>query len=187
MKVIVGLGNPGKTYEHTRHNVGFKVIDELAKRFKVEFKKKRKYFSLIGEETASADKIWLMKPQTYMNLSGSAVLSVVKNTNIGLENLLIISDDINLELGRIRIREKGTSGGHNGLNSIIEYFAGDKEFPRLRIGVGYNEQIPAEKYVLGKFLPVERKEIEEIVKKAADVVEYFLREGIDKTMNKYNR
>lgn len=184
MKLVVGLGNPGKIYRDTRHNLGYKVVEELSKRFNTDFRK-RKFKAKIAEFEMEEEKIYLVKPLTFMNLSGEVVKEVLKYLKAEVKDLLVISDDINLPLGKIRIRQKGTSGGHKGIQSIIENI-GDK-FARLRIGTGKPlEEESYTEFVLGKFKKEEREIINQAMKKAADAVEVYLKKGITSSMNKYN-
>ena len=131
---MVGLGNPGLKYEFTRHNIGFRIVDSLAQQIEIEFKKVKSYYSLISRGMINNQKVILIKPQTFMNLSGRAVSKVVSYYKIPLQNILIVYDDLNLELGQVRIRKKGSAGGHKGMESSIQYF-NSEDVPRLRIGI----------------------------------------------------
>jgi len=167
MKLIIGLGNPGKEYVWTRHNVGFMVIDQIVKDLKLsKLKLEEKRKAEITTSGNGRDKILLAKPQTFMNVSGEAVGALLRFYKIRPQNLIVIVDDVNLELGDVRVREKGSAGGHNGLKSIIETL-GTNEFKRIRIGVGWDKRIPMDKYVLGKFKVGERRLIAPAIKKAA--------------------
>ncbi|CAM4124386.1 aminoacyl-tRNA hydrolase [Erysipelothrix inopinata] len=148
MKVIVGLGNPGKEYEKTRHNAGFMVVDGLADKLNIDINTK-KHKALIGVGHYQGQKIMLVKPQTYMNLSGETVGEIVRYYDLDLDDLLIVSDDLDSEIGVIRIRLKGSSGGQNGIKSIINHL-GTQEFNRLKIGIGKSSIIKTVDYVLGK-------------------------------------
>lgn len=186
MYVIVGLGNPDKKYEKTRHNVGFDVIDSLASHLGVEVKTKR-FRSLCGIGNVDGEKVVLMKPQTYMNASGEAVRKIVDFYKIDPESdLIVISDDINLDIGRIRIREKGSAGGHNGLKNIIAHLKSEG-FSRVRVGVGENggnsELI---NHVLGKFSKAERKIVDESIDTARDAVIDIIKNGEEHAMNQFN-
>ena len=187
MYIITGLGNPGRKYEATRHNMGFDVVDILAKRHGVRVETARSR-ALVGNGVIGGEKALLVKPQTFMNLSGeavSALLSYYKEDPA--ESLIIISDDIDLPVGHIRIRKSGSPGGHNGLKDIVSRI-GTQEFIRIRIGVG---QKPADwdlaDYVLSRFVPADRKKIDEAEEAAASAVEAILTDGVDKAMNVYNR
>lgn len=184
MKIIVGLGNPGKEYKKTRHNIGFMVLEEIASRYRVE-KEESRFDALIAHLRISGEKVLLVKPLTYMNLSGKSVQPLVYWYKINLEDLMVIYDDMDLNSGILRIRKKGGTGGHNGLKSISERLS-SKEFPRIRLGIGRPEHQEASSWVLGKFTDNENDEVLIAVKNAADAVETWVKEGIDKTMNEYN-
>jgi PTH1 family peptidyl-tRNA hydrolase len=182
--VIVGLGNPGRKYSATRHNIGFRVIDSLSKRLSVGFTEKQKY--LKGEGLYKDNRLILIKPLTYMNLSGVAVREVLRMRNCPTERLIVVHDDLDLSVGRIKIRERGSSGGHRGIQSIIESI-GTNEFIRVKIGVGRSPEIPAEVYVLKKFSPQERELIDEAVESASDAVLSVIDKGVSGAMTEYNR
>ena len=181
--LIVGLGNPGKKYQETRHNIGFIVIDSLATKFKQSF---HKFQNIAWATSFSENKIEviLLKPTTYMNLSGIAIAAGIKKYHISLANLLIICDDLNMPFGTIRIRSKGSDGGQKGLRSIIQEL-GRQDFPRLRIGVGDHFDDAAE-YVLSSFTEAERKYIPSIAETAGDAVLSFIHKGIELTMSRFN-
>ena len=184
MKIIVGLGNPGLRYRNTRHNAGFLVIDELAKRHRIRVNKKA-YGGLCGTGRINGVEILLFKPLTYMNLSGSAVSAVVSEKLQEKEDLLVVSDDIALTLGNIRLRTKGSSGGQNGLRSIIDRLGED--FARLRIGIGTDKEImDSSSFVLGPFTRKERPLLAEALENAAGCVETWLTEGVLEAMSRYN-
>jgi len=186
MHLIVGLGNPGRKYAGTRHNVGFEVVDVLAERFKVDWESApRGVEALIARDRAG--DILLVKPLTFMNLSGPAVLGLLQFYKIELPDLFVIVDDVNLELGRLRARAAGSAGGHNGLKSIIGAL-GSHEFARVRVGVGGGEprRVLAD-HVLGRFAPEERPIIAEAVTRTADAAELFIDQGIAPVMNRFNR
>ncbi|SHJ98645.1 aminoacyl-tRNA hydrolase [Tepidibacter formicigenes] len=185
MYVIVGLGNPGRQYENTRHNVGFDVIDILSKNNNIEVKK-IKHKALIGEGRIGNEKVILVKPQTYMNLSGQSVLDIYKYYKVNPENIIVIYDDIDLNVGRIRIRKKGSAGTHNGMRSIIYNLQFDN-FPRIRIGVSKPEKgQDLASFVLSKFKKEEIEPLNETLNRAASAIEAIIKEGIDLSMNKYN-
>ena len=184
VKIIVGLGNPGKEYEGTRHNVGFEVVDRLASSLNIEIKKK-KFGGLIGEGFFEDCKLLLVKPQEYMNLSGQSVATVAGFYKVNKEDIMILTDDLALEPGRIRLRAKGSAGGHNGLQDIISKLGGDV-FARVRIGIGKSERIPTKSYVLGKPSLADRTLIKRAQSRAKESVMCWLRDGIDSAMNKYN-
>ncbi len=184
LKLIVGLGNPGSEYERTRHNVGFDVLDELAGRHRTAFKNHAKWKAKAAKIADVGGGLLLAKPITFMNLSGWAVRELASFHKLAPSDLLVISDDADLPLGRLRIRASGSAGGHNGLKSIIEEL-GTEEFPRLRIGVG-RQAGGLRNHVLGRFAPDEQPLIDEAVKKAADAAEMFVNENILAAMNRYN-
>lgn len=184
MKMIAGLGNPGRDYASTRHNLGFMVVDEIARRLRAGQRRERFKATLL--ETADADqKIVLVMPQTYMNLSGIAVREAARWYRLPLADLLVVADDIDLPFGALRLRGSGGSGGHNGLKSIIAEFGSDA-FPRLRIGIGRGEG-HAIRQVLTRFNPEEERELPDIVQAAADCALDWARHGIVTAMNRCNR
>ena len=186
MKLIVGLGNIGKEYENTRHNIGFMVVDELAKRWGVSFNRTDK--NAMFAEHRAPEKIMLIKPTTYMNLSGIAVGAYANYYNLGNEEIAVIQDDLDLPVGQLRIRKKGSAGGHNGIKSIQEHLGTD-EFPRFKVGIshpGRNGKAVVS-HVLKPFAGEEKAAIEEAVKKMADALERWVKEDIDAVMNEYNK
>lgn len=183
--IIIGLGNPGRQYENTHHNVGFDTVDILSGKFGIKIAK-LKHKALIGDGLIQGKRVLLVKPQTYMNLSGESVREVVEWYNIPLKNIIIIYDDVDLPLGRIRIRPKGSSGTHNGMKSIIYQLQSD-EFPRIRIGIGKPpENWDMADYVLSRFDAEERKIIDQSISKAAEAAVEIINSGIEKAMNMYN-
>jgi len=185
MYAIIGLGNPEKQYDKTRHNIGFDVIDELAFQMGVSVTTKR-HKALCGVGMIGTEKVVLVKPQTYMNLSGESVRAVMDFYKLNpKEDIIVIYDDISLDIGNIRIRAKGSAGGHNGIKSIIAH-AGTQEFKRIKVGVGSNMSGDMVKHVLGKFPPNERKIVDDAVKDAAAAAEVMIIENIDTAMNKFN-
>jgi PTH1 family peptidyl-tRNA hydrolase len=181
--LIAGLGNPGRGYSKTRHNAGFMAIDVLAGRFGFELKIKEAYSLRKG--SIEGNDVILMEPLTFMNRSGLAVREVMKKYNVSPENLMVIHDDIDMETGKLKIREKGSSGGHKGIESIIELI-GTKEFIRVKIGVGREEGLPVENYVLSKFRKDEIPLIKDAVNRASDAVVEIIKSGVDRAMNKFN-
>lgn len=182
MKVIVGLGNPGSRYAGTRHNVGFEVVDRLAARAPAQVR----FEALTAEIWEGAQKILLAKPQTFMNRSGRSVRQIVDYYEVPRAELLVICDDINLPLGRLRFRARGTHGGHNGLRDIQNQL-GTTEYPRLRIGIDLPPpETPSEEYVLARFRPSERPIIEDACERAAQAVTLWIGQGIEACMNQYN-
>ena len=184
--LVVGLGNPGEKYENTRHNVGFLTVDELAERARVPVQK-LKYRALTNTVELGGARALLMKPVTYMNLSGEAVGQAARFYKIPPERVLVISDDVSLPLGKLRIRKSGSAGGHNGLKNIIQHLGTD-QFPRVKIGVGEkpHPDYDMADWVLSRFTGEDLKTITQAVKRAADAVECFVREGPDKAMNQFN-
>lgn len=185
MFLVIGLGNPGKEYAETRHNVGFKTIDLLAKNNNITMNK-IKFKSVYGEGVIAGRKVVLVKPQTYMNNSGIAVKELYDFYKLPIEDMIVLVDDIDIDFAQIRIRKKGSAGTHNGLRSIIQHI-GDENFPRLKIGIGQKkEKQDLAAFVMGKFSKDEREEIAIAVEEAASAIECLLEEGIDMAMNKYN-
>jgi PTH1 family peptidyl-tRNA hydrolase len=187
MYLLVGLGNPGAEYEWTRHNLGFMLIDKLAAEAGASVKRKD-CRSLVGSATIENERVRLVKPQTFMNLSGEAVACLAAKDDIEdvSKSLIVISDDLALPFGTIRLRERGSAGGHNGLKSIIGSI-GTNEFMRLRIGIQPEHPInDAKAFVLDEFRKTQREEVEKILDKAAEAVHSVLRNGIKKAMSEYN-
>lgn len=185
MKLVVGLGNPGRKYEETRHNVGFQVATKLAERFG-QSTPRSKFQGEVVEGAVGFEKLLLLCPHTYMNRSGSSVLASREFYKLELADLLIVCDDLSLPLGKLRIRTKGSSGGQNGLRDIIRCL-GSEEFPRLRIGIGTPPPgWDAADFVLSKFTADDRAEMEIAVSRAADAVECWVKDGIESCMNQYN-
>lgn len=184
MIILVGLGNPGKEYEKTRHNIGFRVIDALAKELQLSFSK-AKFNGLIAEGYYRGEKILLVKPTTYMNRSGQTLQQLVNFYKISGKDLLVVYDDVDLEVGTLRLRKSGGAGTHNGMRDILAKL-GWKDFPRLRIGIDQDKRIPLASYVLSTFSKEEEAVIEETLDKAVKALLLFLDEGIDAAMNLYN-
>jgi PTH1 family peptidyl-tRNA hydrolase len=184
MKLVVGLGNPGRKYDGTRHNVGFEVLDLLAGRHRLEWESAPAE-ALIAKWRAAS--VLLAKPLTFMNLSGQAVGDLLRFFKVDLADLLVVVDDVNLEVGRLRARPNGSAGGHNGLKSIIGLL-GSEEFARLRVGVGRGDaRRDLADHVLARFDPNERDDVAEMVGRAADAVALFTTDGIGQVMNRFNR
>jgi len=181
--LIVGLGNPGERYARTRHNVGFQALDHLAKRHRLSFRKVRQQALLAGGEI-EGHQVALLKPLTYVNRSGDAVAPLLRGYGLPLDRLLVIYDDLDLPLGKIRIREQGSAGGHKGMASIIALLG--PEIPRLRVGIGRKEEYPKE-YVLSPFTAEERVMSEKGYEGIADAVECTIREGLSRAMERFNR
>lgn len=184
MKLIVGLGNPGKEYEGTKHNMGFMAIDKYAASKNIEINKS-KFNGLYTEFNNNGEKIILLKPQMYINLSGDVIKKYVDFYKIDINDILIISDDLDLEIGKIKLKYKGGSGGHNGLKNI-EANLKSNEYKRIKIGISNNKQIDTKDYVLGKFSPENKKIIDEIISKIPQILDDYLVLKFDNLMNKYN-
>lgn len=185
MKLIVGLGNIGREYANTRHNIGFMVVDELAKRLGLSFNKEDRH--AMYTEFRNPEKIIIIKPTTYMNLSGIAVGEYANFYHIDPEDIAVISDDMDLPVGHLRIRKKGSAGGHNGLKSIMQHL-GTEDFPRFKIGIGHpdrNNKAVVD-HVLHPFQGEDKTAIDEAVKKMADALSDWLKEDIDLVMQNYN-
>ena len=184
--LIVGLGNMGDQYEHTRHNVGFDVIDQLADDLDIPVQR-LKFKALTNTASLGGQTVLLMKPVTYMNLSGEAVAPAASFYKIPPEHILVISDEVSLPPGKLRIRQSGSAGGHNGLKNIISHLHTD-QFPRIRLGVGGkpHPDYDMADWVLGKPQGDDRKNIDEAIKKAAQAVECYIKEGPQKAMGKFN-
>lgn len=186
MKVVLGLGNPGKRYEKTRHNLGFKVVDRIAERRGVSVKE-TKYESLVGSFELRGERVLLVKPQTYVNESGRVARSLLRYLPIGLRDLVVVHDDLDLPFGRIRIRPRGGAGGHRGVLSLLEAL-GEENFFRVRVGIGRPPPgVDAAAYVLAPFSAEEAAALEGIVSRAADAVSCLLEEGSERAMEKFNR
>jgi PTH1 family peptidyl-tRNA hydrolase len=184
MFVVIGLGNPGRKYENTRHNIGFNIVNVLASEYSIKINQ-IKHKSLIGTTFVNGEKIMLVKPQTYMNNSGEAVREIIDYYNVPLENALIVYDDVDTKIGSIRIRSKGSGGSHNGMNNII-YLLGCDDIPRLRFGIERSENIPLRNYVLNEFDKKNIEKINETIAKSVEACKIFINSGIDKAMNDCN-
>ncbi len=185
MKLIVGLGNPGPRYEKTRHNIGFEVIDELASRNGVKLSD-AKFSGLFANINKNGEKAILLKPLTYMNLSGESIRPLADYYKIPVENVLVIYDDLDLPVGKIRLRQKGSAGGHNGMKSTIQHL-GTSEFNRIRIGINRPpEGIKVPDYVLGRFSSDEWDEMQSVIQTCADACEEWLEKPFLEVMNRFN-
>ena len=184
--LVVCLGNPGDKYENTSHNVGFMVADELAERKSIPVQR-LKFKALTNTTQLGGAQVLLMKPVTYMNLSGEAVRQAADFYKVPPEHVLVVSDDVSLPVGRLRIRRGGSAGGHNGLKSIIQQLGTD-QFPRLKVGVGEkpHPDYDLADWVLGKFVGDDKKTIDAAIKRAADAVECYIQDGPDKAMSRFN-
>ncbi|WP_333871437.1 aminoacyl-tRNA hydrolase [Desulforamulus putei] len=184
MKLIVGLGNPGIEYAHTRHNIGFMVVDSLARELGTDINKNQ-HKALVGQASIGGEKVILAKPQTYMNLSGQAVVALMNWYKLTPEDLLVIADDMDLPPGRLRIRKKGSDGGQKGLRNIIELL-GTQEITRMRLGIGRPEH-GAVDHVLGKITGTEAELISSAIAAAVEAAKVWVLEGTDKAMNRFNQ
>lgn len=184
MYIIAGLGNPGRRYEQTRHNIGFLTVDRIAEELGIRTDR-IKFQSLVGETVFSGQKIVLMKPQTYMNLSGRAVREIMNFYKLPPENLIVIYDDIDIAQGKIRVRKSGSAGTHNGMRDIIYQLQSDR-FPRIRVGIGGEIRGDLADFVIGGFSKEEVPLLEEAVSRAAKAALAIVSDGIDKAMNEYN-
>ena len=184
--LIVGLGNPGLQYEKTRHNAGFMVIDALAEKYGAGFPK-RKYDALIGECKIGDNRIMLVKPQTFMNLSGKAVTAICSFYKIPYDKVIVMFDDVSLDVGKIRVRRKGSDGGHNGIKDIIQ-LSGTSDIPRIKIGVGKkpNAEYDLKDWVLGKFSKEDLDTFQKATEIGVKAAEEIIKRGIDSAMNRYN-
>lgn len=186
MILIAGLGNPGKEYENTRHNAGFLVLDTLAQKLGTDLSE-RKHRALCGKAVIGGQKVILLKPQTYMNSSGESIRAAADYYKVPPEDILVVYDDISLAPGQLRIRAKGSAGGHNGIKSIIAHL-GTQEFPRVKVGIGEKPpRMDLADYVLGHFSSGEKKIMEEAAKEAADAICEIVNVGIEQAMNDHNR
>jgi PTH1 family peptidyl-tRNA hydrolase len=187
LKLVIGLGNPGVAYEQTRHNIGFMVVDELARRQGVMLKKKFWFPALQAKCSMGENEVRLLKPTTFMNRSGKAVWGAMKKWRVPADSTVVIYDDVDLAFGGIRVRAKGSGGSHNGMKSILEWLQ-TKGFPRVRVGIGPK---PAEadmiEFVLAGFTEQEHLKLEKVVERAADAVESILSVGTERTMNEFNQ
>jgi len=191
MKLIVGLGNPGKTYAHNRHNAGFRCLNYFARLHSIRFDH-RQCRARVGLAEAKGEKVLLAKPGTFVNLSGQSIAGLVHKHDITLSDLLVVYDDLDLPLGKIRLRQNGSSGGHKGMNSIISAL-GSEDFPRIRVGIGRpqgEEQSMNEdaivNYVLSDFSPQEEAIIKPVIAKVSEAIDCFITEGIEAAMGKFN-
>lgn len=185
MKLIVGLGNPGASYRQSRHNVGFLVVAQLQQRWSIEVKR-HKFKGLFGDGRVGGQQVALLAPQTYMNRSGASVSEAVNFFQLSLADILVVMDDMDLELGQLRLRSSGSPGGHKGLRDIIAHLGTD-EFARMRIGIGAAPAGDSVDYVLGNFSVQEQPLMEAAFAQACQAVECWVHEGIDQAMNRFNR
>lgn len=184
MKLIVGLGNPGKEYEQTRHNMGFWTLDKYASDHQLNFNKE-KFGGIYTEILINNEKIILLKPMKYINLSGEVVKKYVDYFKISIEDIFIISDDLDLQVGKYKLKQKGGSGGHNGLKNI-ELHLSTNEYKRLKIGISNDKSIDTKDYVIGKMSKETKKQLEEVIEKVQPIIEEFSNLSFNNLMNKYN-
>ena len=186
MYIIVGLGNPSKQYEGTRHNAGFMTLDVLADRYNIDISEK-KHKALCGKGVIEGNKVVLLKPQTFMNLSGESVRAAADFYKVAPEEIIVIYDDISLEPGQLRVRKKGSAGGHNGMKNIIAHL-GTQDFPRIRVGVGEKPAgMDLADYVLSRFSKGEQEKMEQAFAEAAEAAAMIAGQGLDKAMNHFNQ
>ncbi len=185
--LIVGLGNPGKQYESTRHNIGFAVVEALAQKAGITAKTESKFNALVGSGRYAGHKLILAQPLTFMNLSGEAVSRLLRYYGLSPEQLLVVYDDVALPFGKIRIRPGGSDAGQKGMKSIISCLGGDQQFPRLRVGVGAPPaKMALPDYVLGKFVPAERQDLPKILDASIEAIEVWLDQGVEPAMTRFN-
>jgi PTH1 family peptidyl-tRNA hydrolase len=187
VKLVAGLGNPGPRYAESRHNIGYLVVDELARRWAADVSRyDRDFEGLIGEAQAEGQRVLLLKPMTFMNLSGRSVAAVRRFYKLATQDVLVIYDDLDLPVGQLRVRAGGSAGGHRGMTDVLQQLATD-EVPRVRIGIGKVHPSATVEYVLSRFEPDERPLMEAALTTAADAATCWLRAGIDAAMNQFNR
>lgn len=184
MYVIAGLGNPGRKYEKTRHNMGFLVLDEFADRHGIKVSK-IKHKALVGEGRVGGEKVLLVKPQTYMNLSGKSLREVMSYYDVPIKNLIVVYDDLDIGAGALRIRKKGSAGSHNGMKSVIYQLQSD-DFPRVRVGIGAGSGMDWKDFVTGRVSGDEADILAKAVGRAAEALDCILEDGIDIAMNRFN-
>ena len=185
MRVIFGLGNPGPEYRESRHNLGFWVVDSLSRKYKIELNS-YSHQALIGKGSIGKEVVILAKPLTFVNAAGESLYQIKQSYRLNCEDIILVSDDVDLDLGTLRITSKGGDGGHKGLRSVIRRL-GTNLIPRLRIGIGRpNAQVDLKEYVLSEFNAGEKKVIEAAIDRASEAIETIISQGIDKAMSKYN-
>ena len=187
MKIIIGLGNPTSKYENTRHNVGFKVLDRMAENLGISFSQESKFKAQVAKGILNNEQVLLVKPQTFMNLSGESVALIMGYFKVNVVDIIVVYDDLSLDLGVLRFRANGSDGGHNGIKSIIQALGGNKNFARLKVGIGPQPPyMPAERFVLGEFTTQEKELLNDVAKVSVNAVECFLTSGISEAQNKFN-
>ena len=185
MKIVVGIGNPGPEYDRTRHNVGFETLDAVAEQTHIEPTYRRRFSALVASCMIGEERVLLVKPQIYVNLSGDAVCAALDWHDESVDNLFVVCDDLNLDLGRIRVRRKGSSGGHNGLKSIADVLD-TEDYARLRIGIGQPRAGQAADFVLSRFSADERIDVDRAIALAGEAVRCWITQGIEPCMNEFN-
>jgi PTH1 family peptidyl-tRNA hydrolase len=187
--LIVGLGNPGAKYAQTRHNIGFELVDRLAQRWQIPLSEQRRFQGIFGEGVIAGQRLRLLKPNTFMNKSGQSVRAVLDWYKLPPTEVLVLYDDMDLPVGKLRLRLGGSAGGHNGMRSLITHL-GTQDFPRLRVGISKGTNVGAAKdtisHVLGRFTPEEQRILPEVLDMAADAIELAVRKGVEKSMSLYN-
>lgn len=186
MRLITGLGNPGDKYKFTRHNAGFMLLDYLSYQWGFDFKFESKFNGEVAKINYCGESLIMLKPHTFMNLSGQSLIAVMNFYKINREDILIIYDDIAMPVGKMRFRSKGSDGGHNGIKSIINMLGGNNNFDRLKIGIGPQPPIPSEAYVLQNFNDEQLVELKNVLKNAQAAVETYLEQGIQAAQTKFN-
>ena len=186
MKLITGLGNPGDKYKFTRHNAGFMALDYLSYQWNFDFKFESKFNGEIAKINKDGESLILLKPHTFMNLSGQSLIAVMNFYKIQREDILVIYDDIAMPVGKLRFRAKGSDGGHNGIKSVINVLGGNNSFDRLKIGIGPQPNLPSEVYVLQNFTQEQLAELKEELPRIKDAVETYLAEGLQPAQTKFN-
>lgn len=187
MKIIIGLGNPTNKYENTRHNIGFKVVDNIANDINTNFTMENKFKAQVAKGLWDNEQILLVKPQTFMNLSGEAIALILGYFKTDISDIIVVYDDLSIDMGTLRFRANGSDGGHNGIKSIIQSLGGNKNFARLKVGIGPQPPyMPAEKFVLGEFTSQEDLLLKDVVKSSSEALKCFIKNGISEAQNKFN-
>ncbi len=186
MKIIAGLGNPDDKYKFTRHNIGFMALDFLAYKWNFEFKFESKFNAQVAKISHNGESLVMVKPMTYMNLSGKAIQAVMSFYKVEKEDLLVIYDDIDMSLGQMRFRAKGSDGGHNGIKSIINSLGNNNEFDRLKLGIGPQPNMPSESFVLQNFTQEQLVDVKEVLKKTEGAIDCYLEKGLNAAQNFFN-
>lgn len=185
MKLVAGLGNIGEKYLFTRHNAGFMTADKIAFDNNLDFREEKKLKCFFAKFRHNSEEVMLIKPTTFMNLSGEAIRAVIDYYKIEIKDILVIYDDLSLDLGKIRFRANGSDGGHNGIKSIIKHL-GTKDFDRLKIGIGPQPPIPSENFVLQNFPKEQLDVLKQTIKHSTEAIDFYIENGIEKTQNEYN-